>query len=452
MTRIKVATDCSGIGSPEQALKNLGIPHQVVFACEKDKYARQTYLANFHPDQMFEDMTERDNSPEGLYADLYIAGIPCQAFSLAGKRLGELDPRGLLFYNFYDYVKKQKPKAFIIENVKGLLSDNKGRTFRAWLDLLSDTVNGQYQFPHEDSLLYNAHWTVLNSKDFGVPQNRERIFIVGIRSDLENTFQFPKGTKLTKKLIDVLEKEVAPKYYLSDGMLNYLFNRKANFNGGKLNLKTEDDVASTITRSSSSLDISDNLIVDGKPGFKTNVHIDNGEGIASCVTSNYHKGVHNMGETYIEEKDPKIVSYTRDEKGNVTNRHLKDEANTIHTSTGQGGNTDQFVAEGEGADRLIKVGSLYENDSDAGRVYSPEGISSTLKAQGGGAGAKTGLYALNGRLRRLTPLECFRLQGFPDEYVKPCTDTQLYKQAGNSITVNVMQAIIKNLLPILQND
>jgi len=171
---LRVSTDCSGIGSPEQALKNLKTQYSVVFSCEKDKYARQTYLANFNPGKVFEDMTTRDNSDPELYSDLYIAGIPCQAFSLAGKRLGELDPRGLLFYNFYDYVKKQQPKAFIIENVKGLKSDNNGKTFRTWLDLLSDTVNYQYQIPHEDSLLYNIHHTVLNSKDFGVPQNRER--------------------------------------------------------------------------------------------------------------------------------------------------------------------------------------------------------------------------------------------------------------------------------------
>src|SRR3990172_4736187 len=159
---LKIGTDCSGIGSPEQSLKNLNIAHEIVFACDIDKYARETYLANFKPLQMFEDMTTRDNSPSELCVDLYIAGISCQPFSLSGKRLGELDPRGLLFYNFYDFVQKQKPKYFIIENVPGLLSSNGGKTFQSWLTLLSKTVNGQYSMPHEDSLLYNVHWTVLN--------------------------------------------------------------------------------------------------------------------------------------------------------------------------------------------------------------------------------------------------------------------------------------------------
>ena len=118
---LKVATVCSGIGSPEVAIRNLGIKHEIVFGCEIDKYARQTYLANFNPNMMLEDMTKEDWEDEKYYSDLFIGGIPCQAFSLAGKRLGELDARGLLFYDFYRYVKNQQPKYFIIENVKGLL-------------------------------------------------------------------------------------------------------------------------------------------------------------------------------------------------------------------------------------------------------------------------------------------------------------------------------------------
>lgn len=105
---IKVATVCSGIGSPEQALRNIGVAHQIPFACEIDKYARQTYLANFNPDQMYTDMTKEEWDKPEQYSDLFIGGIPCQAFSLAGKRLGEMDKRGLLFYDFYRYVKNQQ--------------------------------------------------------------------------------------------------------------------------------------------------------------------------------------------------------------------------------------------------------------------------------------------------------------------------------------------------------
>jgi DNA (cytosine-5)-methyltransferase 1 len=121
MEKLKVGTDCSGIGAPEMALKRLGVEHEIEFACEFDKHARQTYLANWEPKQMFEDMTKRDMDSTPA-VDLYVAGIPCQPFSLAGRRLGESDARGTLFFNFYEYVKKQQPKYVIIENVKVLLS------------------------------------------------------------------------------------------------------------------------------------------------------------------------------------------------------------------------------------------------------------------------------------------------------------------------------------------
>jgi len=214
---MKVATVCSGIGSPEMALQNLGIKHSITFACEIDKYARQTYLANYEPETMYQDMTSESWEGSKYYADLFIGGIPCQSFSLAGKRLGELDPRGLLFFDFLRYVKNQNPKYFIIENVKGLLSDNNGETFRNWIQLLGQSENGNtFIFPHEDSLMYNLHWQVLNTKDYGLPQNRERVFLVGIRNDLPNDFNFPKTIPLKLRLKDILEDIVDEKYYLSD--------------------------------------------------------------------------------------------------------------------------------------------------------------------------------------------------------------------------------------------
>lgn len=170
---LKVATVCSGIGSPEVAIRNLGIKHEIVFGCEINKYARQTYLANFNPSMMLEDMTKEDWEDKKYYSDIFIGGIPCQAFSLAGKRLGELDARGLLFYDFYRYVKNQQPKYFIIENVKGLLSMDKGNVFNNWKALLGQSENGSmFLHTHEDSLMYNLHWKVLNTKNFGLPQNR----------------------------------------------------------------------------------------------------------------------------------------------------------------------------------------------------------------------------------------------------------------------------------------
>ena len=126
---LKVSTFCSGIGAAEEALKNLGVEHEVVFASEIDKYARQSYEVNHDAKMMINDMCEPDYVGEQYYSDLNISGLPCQAFSLAGKRLGELDKRGVLFYDFYRWVKNQQPKVFVIENVKGLLSSISVSTF-----------------------------------------------------------------------------------------------------------------------------------------------------------------------------------------------------------------------------------------------------------------------------------------------------------------------------------
>ena len=170
MCELIISSMCTGIGSFEMAMRNLKIPHISRFAIEIDKYAKQTFLANFETETMYDDMTAYDYIGDKWYSDLLVAGIPCQAFSLAGKRLGELDPRGLLFFDFYRYVKNQKPKYFIIENVKGLLSMNEGEIFQNWINLLGQSVNGDaFMFPHEDSIMYNLHWQVLNTKDYALP-------------------------------------------------------------------------------------------------------------------------------------------------------------------------------------------------------------------------------------------------------------------------------------------
>lgn len=316
---LKVATVCSGVGSPEVAIRNLGIKHEIVFGCEIDKYARQTYLANFNPSMMLEDMTKEDWEDEKYYSDIFIGGIPCQAFSLAGKRLGELDSRGLLFYDFYRYVKNQQPKYFIIENVKGLLSMDKGNVFNNWKALLGQSENGNmFLHTHEDSLMYNLHWKVLNTKNFGLPQNRERVFLIGIRNDLPNDFVFQKEIPLELRLKDLLEEEVDEKYFLSERIIDFYIknseNNKLKGNGFRFNPTDGNVVAKAITTMSGS----------------------------------------RMDDNYIK--------------------------------------------------------------------YS------------------------NYRIRKLTPLECFRLQGFPDDFVKPVSNSQLYKQTGNSISVPVVENILKILL------
>lgn len=451
---MKIATVCSGIGSPEVALKNLGINHTITFACEIDKYARETYLANHEPETMYQDMTAESWEGEKYYADLMIGGIPCQSFSLAGKRLGELDPRGLLFFDFLRYVKNQQPKYFIIENVKGLLSDNGGETFQNWIHLLGQSVNGNaFFFPHEDSLMYNLHWQVLNTKDYGLPQNRERVFLVGIRNDLPNTFVFPKGVPLKLRLKDILEDEVDEKYYLSEKMVNYLsINNKEN--GGR------------------SLDFTE-------PNKKE---------IANCLQAVYYK-TPTDGE-YIKVNSATKSGYEIAKEGDSINlehpnsetrrgRVGKQVAQTLTTSCNQGvmigamrgrntenpsdrtkgGNYQQTLEINENGtsnclstvqkDNLVVegikvIGNYHKSNHSASRIVDNDGIYPSVMEN---HGTITATNTNDFRIRKLTVRECARLQGFPEEFdLSKVSNSQGYKQMGNTISVNVIQAILKNLL------
>lgn len=435
---MKIATVCSGIGSPEVALKNLGINHSITFACEIDKYASETYLANHNPEMMYQDMTAESWEGEKYHADLMIGGIPCQSFSLAGKRLGELDPRGLLFFDFLRYVKNQTPKYFIIENVKGLLSDNNGETFRNWIQLLGQSENGNtFMFPHEDSLMYNLHWQVLNTKDYGLPQNRERVFLIGIRNDLPNSFVFPKGVPLKLRLKDILEESVDEKYYLSEKMINYLTTRKDNFNNGKINFKGENDIASCINASSKSLDISDNIIQVGNvnpSGNGMNGNVFSDEGLCPTLTTNKGEGVKVMigamrGRNSENPNDrtpgaptQQMLEINENGTSNCLTSVQKDNLVVVRpVQIGQSKKT--FAAQN---------GTLIGKENQEAfciRAPQPNGITDGF------------------RIRKLTVRECARLQGFPEEFdLSKVSNSQGYKQMGNTISVPVMQAILKNLL------
>jgi len=188
---IRLGTDCSGIEAPIQALKQLKIPFRHVFSCEKDKFARQSILANYEPEILFEDMTTRKMS-EVPDIDLYICGFPCQPFSLAGLRGGVKDPRGTIFWHCLKVIKKKLPSVFILENVKGLISINGGQTFKEILKAL------------ENLKVYDVYWKVLNTRDYGIPQNRERVFIIGILREHKFQFEWPKERKM-KNLRDYVD-------------------------------------------------------------------------------------------------------------------------------------------------------------------------------------------------------------------------------------------------------
>ena len=333
MRKIKVGSDFSGVGAFDQALLRLGIDYKTVFACDMDKYARTTFIHNYGEPKYYPvNVYDREIPEESL--DIYMTSPPCQAFSLAGKRLGKEDKRGILFFNSHEFIAKNKPRFFIFENVKGLLSDDNGNTFQEWVNMLGGkSVNGlPILFPYEDSVPYHIYWKVLNAKEHGVPQNRERVFIIGIRDDQDNNFRFPAEEHLTKRLKDILEEDVDDKYYLNDKTLSLLQS------------------------------ISNNCIK-----------------VKSATSSGYE---------IASEGDSINFSFpnSKTRKGRVG----KQVAQTLDTQCNQA-------------------------------VYID-------------------------CIRRLTPRECFRLMGFPDSFGFSCvSDSQAYKQAGNSIVVRVLEKIIKNL-------
>ena len=348
---MKIGTDFSGIGSPESALKRLGLDIEEVFACEIDKYARKSFTELHNPNTFYEDITTRNHS-EVPQLDLYVAGFPCQSFSMAGKRGGFEDTRGTLFFNVAEFIKENKPKCFVLENVKGLLSHDKGRTYQTITDVLTNgggTLNGQISVDSLDSGLgYHVYTKVLNTKDYGVPQNRERIFIVGFKDFRD--FNFPKKMDLKLRLKDLLESDVDEKYYLSDKLIEGF--KKGSW-GNRYKLKE-------------------------------------GNSIANCLDTK--------------------------EGNRRTNNYISHSLYPRSSTSGKGGSG--HLSKSDGTSYCVDTGCS-------------QGVEYKKK------------------IRRLTPLECWRLQGFTDSQFykaeKVNSDTQLYKQAGNSITVNVLVELFNKI-------
>jgi DNA (cytosine-5)-methyltransferase 1 len=375
---------------------------------------------------------------------------------------------------FYRYVKNQQPKVFIIENVKGLLSDNNGRTFQNWCQLLGQSMNTHYNmFNHEDSLLYNLHYTVLNSKDYGVPQNRERVFLIGIRNDLPNTFRFPKGERLKLRLKDILEPAVDEKYYLSEKLINGFLNHKDRHSekgtGFIFSPKTGDDIASCL-RANAALCPTDNTILEDSVLVSKERRTEEAKAQRRATGSNDFRGkeitfepsvVMNCLQTgltndhLIMVKEATVKGYAIAGEGDSINfLHPNSETRKGRVGKGIANTIDTGCNQAVVVSELQVVGNLPGNNEMRSRVYSDNGLSPTITAkQGGGHEPK---ITTQRRIRRLTPLECWRLQGFPDSYfhnaAKITSDSQLYKQAGNSMTTKVMKAIIGNLLPVLNEN
>jgi DNA (cytosine-5)-methyltransferase 1 len=369
MTKLRLLELFGGIGACTKALKKLGIDVEVVDYVEIDRYAVASYNAinntNFKP----QDITQWDKDVE---VDFIMHGSPCQDFSLAGKQAGGDEGSGTrssLMYETIRIVEKLKPKYVIWENVKNLLSKKHRLNFDSYLEIM-------------ESLGYKSDYQVLNAKDFGIPQNRERVFTISIRNDIKKSpVLFLQKQELKLILQDLLEIEVDKKYYLSKKMIK-------------------------------------NISALGSKTFKNNnskINLD----IARPLTSTMHK-MHRAGsDNYISDDLPRNY----------------DLSILIKNATKKG-----YMEAHEGD----SINLAYSNSKTRrGRVGVQ--ISQTLQCND-----NMGVVVDNLKIRKLTPKECWRLMGFDDEDFEKAekvnSNTQLYKQAGNSIVVNVLMAIFNELL------
>jgi DNA (cytosine-5)-methyltransferase 1 len=320
LKNIKYIDLFAGIGAFHQAMKSFKA--QCVFACEWDKDSQKIYEQNYGI-KPFGDIT-KINECDILEHDVLCAGFPCQAFSISGKQLGFADTRGTLFFEIARIVKFHNPKLLILENVKNLATHDHGNT----LKVIRATL---------ENLGYKVFYEILNASNFGVPQKRERIFILAFRNDLHiNNFTFPISYGKPTTLRD---------YLLPDSeTTEFIINR------------------SDIT-------------------LKNNVNIQ------------------------------------KDLLGNYPQKP-------------------------------IRIG-IVNKGGQGERIYSSLGHAITLSAYGGGVGAKTGLYLINGKIRKLAPRECARITGFPDHFILSKNNNISYRQFGNSIVVNVIKAIFEKIILIL---
>lgn len=349
MKKIKVATVFSGIGALEHALQRLDIDFEMKLACDPDPFCKKTYFSNFNINS--ENWVDYIQDVKGEKykdtIDLFVGGSPCQSFSLVGKRRGLADERGNLFFEFVRLIREIRPTTFIFENVKGLLSHNSGQTWETMQQIFNTTG-------------YHIHWGILNAKDYGIPQNRERLFVIGFKK--KRSFSFPKPIKLKIQMQDLLEDTIERKYFLPKKGIAF--------------------------------------VKDSKNLRKKYTQI-NGS-IALCQKRNQQFNWHGdficMEKYYLSEK--------------VKNYVLSQGTKKFYSRP----ETDLFIAR----PLLSTMAKMHRAGID-NYITRPCG------------------------LRKLTPRECFRLMGFSDSFIIPVSDTQAYKQAGNSIVVDVLIAIVREI-------
>lgn len=404
---------CSGIGGFRSALEMNG--HNCLAFAEIDKYAKQSYRAIYDTEgeDELDDITAITDEHFRLYrgqCDIITGGFPCQAFSIAGNRRGFDDTRGTIFFHIARAIKEIQPSYVLLENVKGLFSHDKGRTFGTIIQAL-------------DELGYVTEWGLFNSKYWGVPQNRERVYILVTRKD---KFKGPvlfdllkQQTEVTTRLIDVLEDEVDEKYYLSEEKTKKL---TLDFN-----LTVDEEPRISIVENTSRTNY-----------YAANIYDPNG--LSTTVAA----------RDYMGPKQIAVPVLTPDRLNKRQNgRRFKEDGEPMFTLTSQ----DRH---GIAVREATKQGYAVAERGDSVNVSYP--TSKTRRGRVGKQVAQTlqagevnqGVVMNDIRIRKLVPIETWRLQGFTDEQFYKAkesgvSNSQLYKQAGNSVTVNVVDAIVKCL-------
>ena len=373
MKSIRLIELFAGIGSQAKALERLGVPFEHYRMCEYDKYAVASYNAIHGTKFTTSDITKINGQDLGIIATgtynyILTYSFPCTDLSLAGKQEGMKRGSGTrsgLLWEVERLLKecKELPQILLMENVTQVHGTKNKKDFELWIKFL-------------ESLGYKNYWRDLNAKDYGIPQNRNRCFMVSLLG--EYAYDFPKPTPLKLRLKDMLEDEVDEKYYLSEKMIKYIKADNEKWTGNNGKVLVNKTIASTINT---------------------------GEGSRRCDASNYI--IPNIDIDNVNIKEPICLNSKGGRKG---------------------------------------IDGLQPSLQD--RVYDPDGISTAITT------SFMPNIANNLRIRKLTPKECWRLMGFDDkDYEKASkvnSNAQLYKQAGNSIVVNVLEPIFKSLLKILK--
>lgn len=481
---IKLLSLFSGIGAFESALKRGGYEFELVYYCEIDKYASKVYSQMHHVSEKLNlwDITKVDEQKlnnKGI--NLITYGFPCTDISIAGQQKGFWEKNGEktrsgLFFDALRVIKAVKPSVCIAENVKALTN----KKFRKEFDIVLSSL---------EVAGYNNHVAVLNAKDYGIPQNRERVFIISVRKDIDMCFfEWPEKQELKIRLKDLLEDEVDEKYFCkSERALN-----TAKALAEKYQNKITDNVVPTLRSQRAGLKVFEPQVLKyERTEYAKTIRnkYENGEiDERRCNMREFTLRTDGLSNTLTTvQKDnlvfePKVIQVAnmdqevRTRNNPQTGRIYSPEGICPTLTTMQGGGLEP---------KIIQVGHL-GTDSERGRVFSPNGISPCLTATDykdpvkivdgfntntdGNAFCLTAHYSRvapsnffdcvsghraagvihNGVIRKLTPRECWRLMGFTDEEFdrasKGISNTQLYKMAGNSIVVNVLEAIFTKLM------